>query len=354
MASDLAPAPLDVARRTGRGTTRPARRRRLLGVAACLLLAALAALASVTVGWKELGLPEVLGALLANDGSAAANIVLEARMPRTLVGLVIGVCLAWAGALIQALTRNPLADPGLLGVDAGAGLAIVLGLLSFGAMSVTSYIWFAFGGALAATFAVYGIAAAGRRTASPVRLTLAGVALGAVLSGVIGAITVLNRYVFQDLMHWSVGSLVGRTIPQIASVSPFWLAGVALAVALAPALNAVALGDDLAVALGTKVMRTRVLTVIAVTLLAGTATTLAGPVAFVGLMVPHAARWLVGQDQRWILAGSLGLGPALVLLADVAGRTLLPVGEVPVGIVIPILGAPVLIALVRRRKVIGL
>lgn len=317
----------------------------------CLLLLLLL---SVAVGSKNIPLADVIAALGENTGHGDVYVVWDLRIPRTVAGLAVGIALGVAGALIQALTRNPLADPGILGVNAGAAFFVAIGVAVFGVTSTQGYVWFALAGALVVTVAVYMIGSAGRGGADPVQLTLAGVALGAVLGGVVTAMVLLDPQAFDRMRNWNAGSVVNRGWDVLLPVAPFLVGGVLLAVVAAPGLNAIALGDDLARSLGANVLLTRIIVIVAVTLLAGGATAIAGPIGFVGLMVPHIARWIVGPDQRWILAYTLLLAPSLVLAADVLGRVVIRPGEFPVGIVTAFVGAPVLIVLVRRRKASGL
>ena len=311
-------------------------------------------LASIAIGSKDIVVGTVFEALFAYNDSDDHAIILALRVPRTLMGLTVGAALGVAGALIQALTRNPLADPGILGVNAGAAFFVVLAVGLFGITAIEGYIWFAFLGAIVTTVVVYLVGSAGRSGATPVRLTLAGVAIGAVLSGVSAGIALLNPTTFDRMRQWNAGSLVAPGYETLWSVLPFILLGLAIALAMARPLNAVALGDDLAAALGANMRRTRSFVVIAVTLLAGGATAAAGPIGFVGLMVPHVARWIAGPDQRWILAFTIVLSPVLLLTADIVGRLVMRPGELQVGIVTAFVGAPVLILLARRRKVSGL
>ncbi len=324
--------------------------RRKVGLLAALAVLVLLTVVSIAVGAKTIPLPGVIAALCENTGRGDAYVVWEMRIPRTVVGVVVGAALGVAGALIQALTRNPLADPGILGVNAGASLFVAVAVSVVGVASVAGYLWFAFAGALTVTIAVYAIGSTGRAGADPVHLTLAGVALGAVLSGIVTAMVLTDPQAFDQMRTWNAGSIAGRGWDVLFPVLPFLLAGMMSAAAAAPALNAIALGDDLATSLGAGIVRTRILVVLAVTVLAGGATAIGGPIGFVGLMVPHVARWIVGPDQRWILAYTVVLAPALVLAADVVGRIVHRPGEVPVGIVTAFVGAPVLIVLVRRRK----
>lgn len=314
----------------------------------------LVVLASIAVGSKDIPLPTVLDALFHYNDSDDHAIILALRVPRTLLGLVVGAALGVSGALIQALTRNPLADPGILGVNAGAAFFVTLGVGFFGVTSISGYIWFAFGGAIAATVLVYLIGSVGRGAATPIRLTLAGVAIGAVLGGIQSGLSLLDPQTFDRMRFWGAGSLVAPGYENLGAILPFIAVGLLLALFAARPLNAIALGDDLASALGANIARTRALVVVAVTLLAGAATAAAGPIGFIGLMIPHVARWLTGPDQRWILAFTLVLSPALLLVADIVGRVVMRPGELQVGIVTAFVGAPVLILLARRRKVSGL
>ena len=351
-ASPAAPAPA-ADRAPGLAATNASRTAWLLVAVGVLVLMLFVSLA---VGSKTIPLTSVWSALVGAPGADPNDVVIlrDLRLPRTALGLLVGVALGLSGALIQALTRNPLADPGILGVNAGAGFAVVLGVATFGVVNIQQYIWFAFLGAIVTTVVVYLIGSLGRGGATPVRLTLAGISIGAVLGGISSGITLLNPQVFDKMRYWGAGTLSNRSWEMVGTVTPFILVGVVLAVVAARPLNAVALGDDLARSLGAHINRTRTIVVIAVTLLCGAATAAAGPIGFVGLMVPHVARWIVGPDQRWILSYTLVLSPVLLLVSDVAARLVLRPAELQVGIVTAFIGAPVLIWLVRRRQVSGL
>lgn len=333
-------------------TTRVSATRRGLVVILLAVALALASIASIFLGSQRISVVEVWIGLTTGAGDPGA-IVQGMRIPRTLIGLAVGAALGIAGALIQGFTRNPLADPGILGVNAGASLGVTIGVAFFGVSAAGGYIWFSFAGAIIATVLVYLIGSAGRTAPDPMRMTLSGVALGAVMGGVVAAIGLLNPAVFDSVRSWNAGSLSALT-PDVYAVLPFLVLGLVLAFCLAPSLNALALGDDLATALGSRVVLTRMLSIIAVTLLCGAATAAAGPIAFVGLMVPHAVRWFVGPHQGWILLGTVLAAPLLLLTADIVGRLVLTTGELPVSVVTALIGAPVLIALVRRRKASGL
>lgn len=328
--------------------------RRSLWLLVCVGVLVLVLLLGIAVGSKNIPLRTVVEALLYHDDSGDHIIVWQLRLPRTLLGLVTGAALGVSGALIQALTRNPLADPGILGVNAGAGFAVTLGVGFLGLSDITGYLWFSFAGAIIVTALVYALGSVGRAGATPIRLTLVGVAVGALLGGVSTGITLMRPEVFDTMRSWGAGSLAGRDGRTVLVVLPFVLAGLALALVAARPLNAIALGDDLARTLGARVTRTRVVVIAAVTLLAGAATAAAGPIGFVGLMVPHVVRWFVGPDQRWIIPYTIVCAPILLTVADVAGRVVLSSQELRVSVVTAFVGAPVLILLARRAKVSAL
>ncbi len=312
-------------------------------------------LASLLVGAKSIAISTALNALWSYDpGLPEHLIVRDYRLPRTLLGVLCGAAFGVSGALIQAATRNPLADPGILGVNAGAAFFVTVAVGLFGLQSIDAYLWAALFGAIMVTLVVYALGAAGRDGATPVRLVLAGVALSAVLGGIGSAVTLLDPQAFDALRQWSIGSVAGRDMHVVATVAPFIGLGLVIALFAARPLNAVALGDDLARSLGADVLRARILVMIAVTLLAGAGTAAAGPVGFVGLMVPHAVRWFTGPDQCRIIPASMIAAPLLLLAADIAGRLVLQPGELEAGIVTALLGAPVLILLARRKTMSGL
>lgn len=319
-----------------------------LAVAGGVLLGC--ALLSVSLGARAVPAATVWDALWHFDGSYEHHVIVDLRLPRALFGVFVGAALGVAGALMQGLTRNPLAEPGILGVNSGAAAAVVLAVYVFGWTRVDQYLWMAFAGAGAAAVAVYFLGTRGRSGATPVRLALAGTAIAAVLQGAVYGVTVLDEFVFDQIRFWQVGSLAGRDLEILIQVAPFLLAGLIIALALAPALNAVALGEDMATALGAKLNRTKILAAASVVLLCGAAVAAAGPIWFVGLVVPHIARSLVGPDQRWLLPYSAVLAAILLTAADTLGRFVLPGGELEVGIITALVGAPVFIALVRRKR----
>ncbi|WP_349884879.1 FecCD family ABC transporter permease [Microbacterium sp. WHRI 7836] len=327
----------------------------VLGLVIAAGVLAIAAIASLAVGARAIDPVTVLQSLFTYDDENPLHLmVMELRVPRTLLGIVVGAALAVCGGLIQAFTRNPLADPGILGVNAGASFAVTFAVGVLGFTTPGAYVPFALGGAFVLTLLVYILGSFGASGATPMKLTLAGVALGAAFTGFTTAIVLRDTSTLQVMRFWGVGSIGGRTIDQLTWAVPLIVAGLLIGLLCARSLNALALGDDLAQALGARVRVTRILVIIAVTLLAGTSVAAAGPIAFVGLMIPHIVRWFTGPDQRWVLAYSMIIGPAFLLLADVLGRIVLPNGEMRVGIVTALLGAPILIVLVRRKRVSGL
>nr|WP_177242846.1 iron chelate uptake ABC transporter family permease subunit [Amycolatopsis marina] len=337
------------------GNPQPGERRAAHAVRAVGLLAAVGVLAvvvllSVWVGTRDIPFSSTWNVLWHHDGSSDAVIIHSYRIPRTLLGFFVGAALGLSGALMQALTRNPLADPGLLGISLGASSGVVVAIGFLGIASVLGYVWFAFAGAAVASVVVYLIGSSGRSTATPERLVLAGMALTAVLYAFNTAALLLNPLAFNEFRFWNVGSLAGRGYGVLWAVLPFILAGIVLALSLIRPLNVLAMGDQLGKALGANLGRTRLVGAVAVTLLCGAATAAVGPIWFVGLAVPHVARLLVGPDQRWVLPYSLVLAPILLLGSDVLGRVVAAPSELQVGIVTAFLGAPVFIALCRRRK----
>ncbi|MFF5965664.1 FecCD family ABC transporter permease [Streptomyces collinus] len=320
---------------------------RAFGLLLAVAILVLVALASIAIGAKELSLGQVWHGLFEDSGTYGDVVVAE-RLSRTVLGLLAGAALGLAGAVLQALTRNPLADPGLLGINAGASAAVVTAITYFGVTSLSGYVWFAFFGAAAVGALVWFLG--GSRGATPVRLALAGTAISAALYGYLQAVMIMDEAALGKMRFWTVGSLASATDSTITQVLPFLLTGTVLALALARPLNAMAMGDDTAKALGADLNRTRALSMLAATVLCGAATAACGPIVFVGLMVPHVVRSFTGPDLRWILPYAAILSPVLLLGADVIGRIVARPSELQVGIVTAILGGPVFIFLVRRRR----
>lgn len=325
--------------------------RRLFMLVLLVLMLVLAIAVSLAVGASGLSLAILLKLLaLRHDFSDAETALLELRMHRTFLAVVAGLCLGLSGALMQAVTRNPLADPGVLGINAGAALLMVIGVAFLGTDSGDILVWLAFGGAMLAAFIVYGVSRAGPEYLLPASMTLAGVATTALLGGVTAAIVLSDPTTFDRMRGWSTGSLAGSGGAQSVTLAPFAVCGVALALVMARAMNALELGNDVAISFGANVARIRLLGGLAATLLAGVATAGAGPIAFVGLMVPHIARRAANADQKWSFACALLLGPLLLLCADILGRLIIAPAEIPAGIVVAAIGAPVFVIFSLRDR----
>lgn len=318
------------------------------------ILLAISCLLSLTVGAQPLSLAAIEHAVFSFSGSLYDTIFWSYRVPRTLLAVLCGAAFGVAGALIQAATRNPLADPGILGVNAGASFLVTIAVGYLGFRSIDAYVWFSFAGAIGLTVIVYLMGTRGKDGTSSVRLVLCGIAFSAFLMGISSGMTILDPQLFDAMRLWHLGSVAGRDMAVVTTVLPFILAGLMIALATARSLNAISMGDDIAHALGVSVVRARILVVAAITLLCGAATAAAGPVGFVGLMVPHVVRWTIGPDQRWIILLTMILSAALLLVADVVGRVILFPDEIQAGIITAFIGAPVLIFLARGRTVTAL
>jgi len=312
---------------------------------------AVAAALSLLIGTQSVSPSDIVSALLGNPASAQVAGIVDSRIDRTLIGAVVGAAVAICGVVLQGLTRNPLAEPGILGINAGAALAVVIGIKVFALSSVNGYIWFALIGAVITAVVVQLLALLAPVRAQPVTMALAGAAVMATSTSIVGAILVSDQGALDVFRFWQVGSVAGRDAGIILDVAPFLLVGFALSLASGSLLNTVALGDDLARGLGQRVLLHRLLAAAGAVLLAASATALAGPIAFVGLVVPHTVRAVVGPDHRRILLGSLLAGPVLVVVADTLGRIIAAPSEVQAGIVCAVVGAPFLVALVRRMNV---
>jgi iron complex transport system permease protein len=336
-------------------TTQSLRTRRWVALAVVIGLLAIVLVLSLALGARGIEFAQVWPALFSPEAGNNDHLVIrELRLPRTIVGLLAGLALGVAGAVMQGVTRNPLADPGLLGVNAGASLAVVFAISVLSITNPTGYILFAFAGAAAAASVVYAIGSLGREGATPVKLLLAGTAVTAGITSVISLILISDTDTLNTFRFWSVGSLASRDLEAVRLVIAFVIGGLILAAISGRMLNLVALGDDLARGLGQRVYVSRAVAAGAVVLLCGSATALAGPIVFVGLVVPHIVRPFTGPDYRWIIAVSAVVGPSLLLIADIVGRLIVSPAELEAGLVVAVIGAPVMIALVRRVKLAGL
>ncbi|MEF3120181.1 iron ABC transporter permease [Kocuria flava] len=344
MTRSLAPSPAPAS-----APPAPRRPRRAQWLALGLVAVLVAVALSVCIGGRPSTLAEAWHAMVTPTGTVMDVTIRQLRWPRTVTAVVVGVCLGVAGVLVQGHTRNPIADPGLLGINQGAALAIVAVTAVVGAVAPLTQALLAFAGALVAVVVVFLIGSAARHGATPITLVLAGAAVSALCTGLVSGVVLLNDQALDTLRFWQVGSVAIRN-GSLEILAPFLALGLVLAVFNIGALNALSLGEDTARSLGVSVLRARVSGIAAITLLAGAAVTLAGPIAFAGLLVPHLARAMVGTDYRWLLpAGSLA-GAALLLLADTAGRVIARPGELSVGVVLAAVGAPFFVHLARRKK----
>nr|WP_315547008.1 iron ABC transporter permease [Actinomyces oris] len=326
-------------------------RRCLAALALLTVLAVVAALCSIAFGSRIVGVEEIVGGLTGSRSDIGALVVAE-RVPRTVVALVAGAALGVSGALMQAVTRNPIADPGILGVNTGASLAILIGVAFLGISGASQFLWFALIGAAVTAVLVYTIGSLGPGGPTPVKLALAGVATSAALSCVISAVMLPLAQGLDDYRFWQMGSLGRGTWSSLTTIAPFLAVATLLAVLVAGPLNSLALGEEMAIGLGVNVTRTRLAAAGAGVLLSSAVTAVVGPIGFVGLMVPHTVRMLCGPDHRWLLPLSALCGADLLTLSDVLGRIVSrPSAALPVAVVTAFVGAPILIMIARGTKV---
>ncbi|MET9857845.1 iron ABC transporter permease [Streptomyces smyrnaeus] len=343
-----------VERSAPRGTTE-VRRRRAVGLGMLVLLLLIAGAVSLAVGARALSPGEVWHGLFAAPEpdrrlTEIRLIVQTVRVPRTVLAVVAGLALGVGGALIQGYTRNPIADTGLLGVNAGASFAVVSVIAVFGFADPFQYVWFAFVGAAVAGVVVFGLASIGRGAGNPLTLALAGQGVTVFLAAMTTAVALSDQKSLNALRFWNAGSVAGVGFGVIWPVAAFVAVGLVLALVTLPALNLLNLGDDVARGLGVNIARSRTIGIVAVTLLAGAATAACGPIAFLGLMVAHVARYLTGPDYRWLVPYAAVLGAVVLLVSDIAGRLVVRPGELDAGVVVAVLGAPFFAALVWRGK----
>lgn len=343
-----------VERPAPRGTT-GARRRRVAGLGVLVAVLVIGAAASLAVGARALSPAEVWqGLFAAPDADQRLTdvrlIVRTVRVPRTVLAIVAGLALGIGGALIQGYTRNPIADTGLLGVNSGASFAVVTVIALFGFADPLQYVWFAFLGAAVAGVVVFGLSSIGRGAGNPLTLALAGQGVTVFLAAMTTAVALSDLESLNALRFWNAGSVAGVGFDVIWPVTAFIVTGVVLALTVLPSLNLLNLGDDVARGLGVNIALSRTLGIVAITLLAGAATAACGPIAFLGLMVAHVARYLTGPDYRWLVPYAGLLGAAVLLVCDIVGRVVVRPGELDAGIVVALLGAPFFAGLVWRGK----
>jgi iron complex transport system permease protein len=322
------------------------------GIVILLGLVVVAALASIAIGAKSMPWSHAWDAVFHYDATQEDHLIVrELRMPRTVLAMMIGAALGLAGAVMQGVTRNPLADPGLLGVNAGAALFVVIAISQFQITDTSGLVWFALAGAAAAGAFVYVLGAMGRGGATPVKLAIAGAAMSALMASFTSALLLLDSATLNQYRFWAVGSVAGRDLDVAAAVAPFIIVGIVMALLSGRALNGMALGEDVARSLGQRVGYVRAVAALSVVFLCGGATAAAGPIWFVGLTVPHVVRSITGPDHRWLLPYSMLVGAIFLTAADIIGRVIVRPGELEVGIVTAVIGAPIFIAFVRRRRI---
>ncbi|MGL3149067.1 FecCD family ABC transporter permease [Microbacterium sp. A82] len=319
----------------------------LIGAGVIVVLSIL----SLSFGVRAVSIDDVLTALGGHDETIAQAAIIK-RIPRTVLAILVGAALALSGATMQAVTRNPIAEPGILGISNGASLAVVFGIAFFGLSSASSQMFVAIAGAAVAGVFVYAVGSLGRGGATPLKLALAGAATSAALGALISAIMLPRADLLQTFQSWMIGGVGGAEWPRIAVIAPALGIGALICFACSRGMNSLALGDDMAAGLGENVFRTRLISALGAVILAGAATAIAGPIGFVGLVIPHLCRLLIGTDHRWLLPFSAIAGAALLLASDIVGRVIAPSGEeIQVGIITAVIGAPFFIWIVRRQKV---
>lgn len=322
----------------------------LIGLLVGLGLLLLTMLTSIAFGAADISVGVVVEALLAFDPDNTQHLIIRTlRIPRALVAVLVGAALAVAGALMQGLTRNPLADPGLLGIESGAALGVVAAVAFLQINSLTLYALFAFGGAAITAAAVYALGSLGRGGPTPLKITIAGAAITALLSSFTTLLLLLNQRTLEEVRFWLAGSVAGRDLALLAQATPYLAVGLVIALALGRQITTIALGDDIAKGLGQNTAWVKGLAAVAVVLLAGGAVAVAGPIGFIGLVIPHAVRAFTGVDYRWVLPYAALAGAIFLLMADVAGRMVLRPMEMPVGVMTALSGGPFFIYLVRWR-----
>jgi iron complex transport system permease protein len=325
--------------------------RRLAGLGIGVIILLICILASILFGLQQFGIRDLWLAYTRFDGSNEHLIITNTRVPRALIAAMVGASLAIAGALMQVLTKNPLASPSIFGINSGAVLFIVIGLATVGSsLTMSSMVWTAFLGAAVTAVFVFALGMQGRGGFEPIKLTLAGASVAAFAASITSGIILINKQSLDSALFWMVGSVSGRQLEHLQIVFPYMIAGLCIAMLLSGSLNVMALGDDNAKGLGQRIMLIRVVSTIAIVLLAGSSVSVAGPIAFIGLIVPHLCRYLVGNDHRWLLPYCALTGAILLVSADIAARFIIMPKEIPVGVATALLGVPFLIRVARRGK----
>lgn len=321
----------------------------IIGLALSFVLLVICLVAGIAYGAADISLATIYQAIAAFDGSTEHLIIRTVRVPRSLLAILVGAATAIAGAIMQGVTSNPLADPEILGINAGAAIAVVVAIFLFGSSEPSFYVWCAFLGAGASALSVYLLGSLGRGGMTPLNLTIAGAAIAALLSALTTGILIISQRTLEEIRFWLAGSVAGRDYAIIAQVAPYIIVGIAIALALSRQINILNLGEDVARGLGQQTAWVKIAAGISVLLLAGSAVAAAGPIGFVGLVVPHIVRLLIGVDYRWILPYSAVFGSILLLASDIVARLIIQPQELPVGIVTALLGAPFFVYLARQK-----
>ena len=317
----------------------------------CLALLSVMAIFSISLGAKSIAFSKVIEVLLGNDPDSLEQAIILQRIPRTIFGILAGGALGISGALMQSITRNPIADPSILGVNTGASLFVVAGIAFFNITVAYQYIWLAIIGAGVTAVFVYSVASMGKDGATPLKLALSGSAVSIVLGSLVSTIMLPNNRVMEAFRFWQVGSIGSATWENIMLISPFLVVGFIISMFISGYLNNLALGDEAATALGTNVVMTRTIGALSSVLLCGATTALAGPIGFVGLIIPHIIRLIFGSEMGKMLPLSFLGSAILMLVSDVIGRVISLPGETEVGIVTAVIGAPVFILAIRKGRV---
>lgn len=320
-----------------------------MGIVGGLLILLLCLVSNLALGASDIPLVDVYRAFFAYDGSTEHLIIRTIRLPRSLIGMFVGAALAVAGAIMQGITRNPLASPSILGINAGASLAVVITLFVLNDIGLSLYVWLAFFGAAVTAVMVYFLGALGRGGLTPINLTLAGAALTAFFTSLTNGVLIVSQQTLDQIRFWLAGSLAGREIELFWQVLPYFSIGLILALSLGRQLTMLSLGEDVAKGLGQRTLLVKISAAVSVMFLAGSSVAIAGPIGFIGLIVPHMTRALIGVDYRWLLPYAALFGSILLLLADLCARLLFQPQEIPVGLVMPLIGAPFFIHLVRSQ-----
>ena len=323
----------------------------VLSIILCLALLSIMAVFSISLGAKNIAFSKVVDVLLGNDPDSLEAAIILQRIPRTVFGILAGGALGISGALMQSITRNPIADPSILGVNTGASLFVVAGIAFFNITVAYQYIWLSITGAGVTAVFVYSVASMGKDGATPLKLALSGSAVSIVLGSLVSTIMLPNNRVMEAFRFWQVGSIGSATWENIMLISPFLIVGFIISMFISGYLNNLALGDEAATALGTNVVMTRTIGALASVLLCGATTALAGPIGFVGLIIPHIIRLIFGSEMSKMLPLSFLGSAILMLISDVIGRIISLPGETEVGIVTAILGAPIFILAIRKGRV---